>query len=105
MGSLQDSDSYRQERWFHFRRKKFKEGFIDVWTGDCGHSPNCISKPNFNLNSNTQYFRLNGIGEWKNTDEFLYGFTHTFSCDRLYYTADEIWKTYFIEEEKKEPGD
>jgi len=94
-------DSYKTEDWVKFRRKPFREGFIDVWTGDCGQNPNCVGKSNFNLNSDTQYFRLNGQGEWKNTDGFVYGFIHTFMCDRLYYTSDEIWNNY-IEKETPE---
>lgn len=93
--SLSDNDNHRKEGWVLYRRKKFTQGFIDCWVGDLGDDPNCITEKSFKLNSSTRYYRLNGQGIWYNENCFLFGFKNTFLYDRLYFTAIEIWNTYF----------
>ena len=51
-----------QEGWVEFVRIPCKEGFIDVWHGDCAKNPNEAEKSRFNLNAFAKYFRLNGSG-------------------------------------------
>ena len=50
------------EKWFKFRRYYFKDGFIDIWSGDCANNPNSDKKSKWNLNAFATYARLNGGG-------------------------------------------
>lgn len=54
-----------QENWVIFRRKKFKDGVIDIWTGDQAHNPNEPKMKRYNLNSNATWIRLNNT-KWEN---------------------------------------
>jgi|JI10StandDraft_1071094.scaffolds.fasta_scaffold174386_5 hypothetical protein len=80
-----------QEGWVEFVRIPCKEGFIDVWHGDCAKNPNEAEKSRFNLNAFAKYFRLNGSGEWRRD----YSFNTTFHQDirdfRSEFTALELW--------------
>lgn len=55
---------YIQEGWVKFTRTECKEGFIDVWTGDCIDNPNNKYKNKWNLNGFNTYMRLNGEDKW-----------------------------------------
>jgi hypothetical protein len=56
---------YLNEGWIKFQRHPCKVGFIDVWIGDSADNPNNPTKMNYNLNSFSKAYRLNGKGEWK----------------------------------------
>ncbi len=81
-----------QEKWYTFRRIYCKEGFIDMWAGDCINDPNEDTKHNLQLNSSTTYYRLNGKGLWiykgdlKNMSKMICG-DYT-----IHFTANEIWE-------------
>lgn len=96
--SLSDNDHHRKEGWISYRRKKFKKGFIDCFTGDSSDDPNAIAPYHFKLNSFSQWYRLNGEGVWYNESQFHHGFKNVFLNDRLYFEADEVWQNYFIGE-------
>lgn len=83
-----------EEGWVKFRRKYFNEGFIDCWIGDSANDPNCIGPLNFQLNSFSQFFRLNGQDKWFSDNEFIYGFSHMGEMCRLHLTAKQYWDTY-----------
>lgn len=59
-----------EEGWVKFRRFNCKEGYIDIWMGDSINDPNRQHKHQMQLNSITQYFRLNS-GEWFHSSNFI----------------------------------
>lgn len=78
------------EKWFKFTRIYCKEGYIDMWSGDCAHDPNQDAKPSYNLNNSVTYFRLNGEGEWLPKGEIrgLYEEVHAYYD---IFTSNELW--------------
>lgn len=80
-----------QEEWVKFVRHYCKEGFIDVWCGDCADNPNNKEKRNFNLNSNETYFRLNGVGNWEKRIFFKESPIGMLNIGSDWNTANEIW--------------
>ena len=82
--------NYIQEGWVKFTRTECKEGFIDVWTGDCADNPNNKHKNRWNLNSFKTYMRLNGEGKWIEPDRRA---VKSFILDfKDFLTAEEIFK-------------
>jgi hypothetical protein len=86
-----------KEKWYSFQRKYCKTGFIDIWVGDYADNPNNPTKMNYNLNSFSKAYRLNGKGEWKYDLPFgkkqeLEGLLNIMrdSC-----SSEEIWNIVF----------
>lgn len=80
----------QKEGWVKFTRVHCKEGFMDVWTGDALHNPNDKTENRWCINSFTVYLRLNGKGQWieSNTKSVR---KHIEDCkERL--SAEEIFK-------------
>jgi hypothetical protein len=78
------------EKWFKFTRIFCKEGYIDMWGGDCAHDPNLDSKSSYNLNNSVIYFRLNGEGEWISKNE-LKGLFEDINTYHEIFTSNELW--------------
>lgn len=82
------------EKWFTFRRIPCKEGSIDMWQGDQANDPNRDEKSQYNLNSGSTMFRLNGEGQWVHKLELvgldhdiMQGYPEIFSASDLWYMA------------------
>jgi hypothetical protein len=89
------------EDWVSFTRFNCKKGFIDRWIGDCISDPN-KSKPSLiNGNMITTYYRLNGIGEWKNRNEFKDNFFRIILDFGDDYSSDRIWDICLLKNNKK----
>lgn len=84
-----------QESWFTFSRMWTKSGFIDRWVGDMANNPNRKEQSLYSLNAFSEYFRLNGKGEWLHRDSFkdLHNAVITL---REMQTAEEIWDSNLI---------
>ena len=90
------------EKWYTFIRYYCVEGTIDVWAGDSANDPNSDTKSNMNINMSTSYVRLNS-GMWI---PHLGRFKKYLNIDiaelHMYFTAEEIWKEYYLGEFNEE---
>jgi len=89
--AIKNKKEFLKEEWVEFSRYYCKEGFIDVWIGDCINNPNLSSKSKCQLNSFAWYYRLNGEGEWVNRNKFDYIATLLLEL-RNNFDAKEIWE-------------
>ena len=79
-----------------FVRIPCKEGFIDMWTGDCGDDPNSQQGPGYRLNAMATYFRLNGAGEWVRDRHFDRDFKIIVYLNRGSETAFALWENHIV---------
>jgi hypothetical protein len=77
------------EGWVYFTRFYCKGGHIDRWVGDSINNPNSITKSSLQLNSFTDYYRIDG--EWISNHDFQRGFFHKILELRSKLSAKEIW--------------
>jgi hypothetical protein len=86
------------EKWYQYIRYYCIEGTIDVWAGDSANNPNNETKSKINMNQSTCFVRLNGgmwIPHWGRFKKYL-----NIDVAELhqYFTAEEIWKEYYLGE-------
>jgi hypothetical protein len=84
--------------WVKFRTIQCGTGSIDVWTGDCINNPNNTTKNKMQLNSVTQYFRLNGKGDWISYREFDGNLISWITVNPT-ESAEDIWNAALRREE------
>ena len=79
-----------EEGWVKFTRWHCKEGYLDIWTGDCINNPNNPTKSQWQLNSFASYWRCNS-GEWISDKDL--GRSEVFALLQMgeEFTAKEIW--------------
>jgi len=93
-----------KEKWYSLRRYYCKEGFIDVYQGDSHHDPDLDEKPNIQVNNIITLYRLNGVSKWHNRNQLRGLFSVLNGDERELFTADEIWKTQFLNIFRKTTG-
>ena len=80
-----------KEGWVVFRRIHCKEGFIDCWIGDQINNPNNPKMSQYQVNSFTSFFRLNGETEWVSKNSFDNGFPNFIVKNSENFDSTFLW--------------